>query len=178
MRVLILLIISFLVLTNHVQAQAAKATDTFPGVGSIEQWQASKPEYIAGLASMKVKQYQRAIEHFDAALALYSFDYKYYYHLGRALEAGGGKMEDAETAYRKALSLRSSDWKAWHRLSSVLYVQKKYSEARDALGSALQLDVPAKERVKLETELKTITSMMNGGRDLDVQPLSDIDESD
>lgn len=184
MRVRILPIIALLSLTINIQmpveaqTQVVVVKDTFPGVGSIEQWQSSKPEYQAAMADMKVKQYQRAIEHFNAAIALYPYDHKYFYHLGRAIEASGGKMEDAEANYRKALSLKSSDWKSWHRLSSVLYVQKKYSEARDALGSALQLDVPANERLKLETELKTVTSMMSGGRSLDVQPLSDIDESD
>lgn len=150
----------------------------FPGVGTVEAWQSSQPEYEAGLYNFKIKQYQKAIEHFNAAIALYPFDHRYFYQLGRSIEFSGGKLEDAEAAYRKALSLRSSDWKSWHRLSSVLYVQKKYSEARDALGSALQLDVPPNDRAHLENQLKTITSMMSGGRDLDVQPLSDIDESD
>lgn len=178
MRIAILLIFALMTITMDVSAQETQGKEGFPGVGSIEQWQSSKPEFQAGLADMKTKQYQRAIEHFNAAIALYPYEHKYFFHLGRAIEASGGKLEDAEAAYRKALSLKSDDWKAWHRLSSVLYVQKKYSEARDAVGSALQLDVPPKDKLKLETELKTITSMMNGGRDLDVQPLSDIDESD
>jgi|GEM_PF-5205117 len=178
MRIALLLIIALLTITINVSAQGNHNTGSFPGLGSIEQWQSSKPEFDAGIALMKTKQYQQAIEHFNAAITLYPYDHKYFFHLGRAIEASGGKMEDAEAAYRKALSLRSSDWKAWHRLSSVLYVQKKYSEARDALGSALQLDVPPNEKRKLETELKTITSMMNGGRELNIQPLSDIDESD
>ncbi len=176
MRIAILLIIALITMSLSVSAQEIQAR--FPGVGSIEQWQSSQPEFIVGMANMKAKQYQKAIEHLNAAIALYHYEHKYYFHLGRAIEASGGKLEDAEAAYRHALSLKSSDWKAWHRLSSVLYVQRKYSEARDAVGSAIQLDVPPKDRLKLETELKTITSMMNGGRDLDVQPLSDIDESD
>ncbi len=178
MRIAMLLIIALMTVTIGVSAQEIQGKEGFPGVGSIEQWQSSRPEFQAGMADIKAKQYQRAIEHFNAAITLYSYEHKYYFHLGRAIEASGGKLEDAEAAYRHALSLKSSDWRAWHRLSSVLYVQRKYSESRDALGSALQLDVPTKDRLKLETELKTITSMMNGGRDLDMQPLSDVDESD
>ncbi len=133
-------------------------TKGFPGTGDINAWESSKPLYRGGLRCLRNGQWNEAIEKFRAALALYPYEYKSYIGIGKATEEMGGNILDAENSYRQALKLKSDSWQAWELLANVLYMEKKYDEARQALANADQLPVPAANRDELKKLLFDIES--------------------
>jgi tetratricopeptide (TPR) repeat protein len=139
-------------------AYAGELENEFPGIGSIEAWKSSRPEFANGLAFMRSKQWDQAIARFRAALALYPSDYRCYLEIGRAIEEKGGSVDDAEDAYRSALRLNSQSWRAWKRLANILFIKKKYGDAREAVSNAIQLNPPPRERAELEGMIQSINS--------------------
>jgi tetratricopeptide (TPR) repeat protein len=130
---------------NHKQSKK-NGMYNFPGVGSFEAWESSMVELRAGQNFMKKQLWDQAIDHFKAAVTLYEFNPECYIEIGRAMEHKQADPQEIESYYRKALKIDSSNWRAWHFLANVLYEEKKYSEAREAIGNALQLQVPAGPR--------------------------------
>lgn len=134
------------------EGEAAK----FPGVGSIDAWNTSRPETRAGFRCMREKQWDEAIRHFRATLDLYEYQPRVWLQMGRALEERGGDVSEVEKCYRKSLKLDPESWHAWKCLANVLYVQKRYDESRAALASALQLKVPPKQLGELQEMVKRV----------------------
>ncbi len=122
----------------------------FPGVGSIDSWKTSVPEFRVGMEKMRAHRWDEAIEHFRASIALYEYQPRAWLEIGKATEAKGGLVEDAEKSYRQCLKLDNQSWAGWKNLGNVLYMQKRYPEAREAVSSALQLRPPAKATQQLE----------------------------
>lgn len=138
----------------------------FPGVGSIEKWKASVPEYRAGMAQMKKRHWNEAIDHFKASLALYEYQTNAWFEIGKATEAKNGLSSEAEKAYRNCLKLDTRNWKGWRGLSNVLYMQKRYDEAREAVTSGLELDPPPTGK----EQMRKIVEMINSAeREADTQ---------
>lgn len=143
--------------------EAERTQNKFPGTGSFEAWKTSVPEYQAGLRSMRNKRWDDAIGHFKASLALYEFQPKCWLEIGRAMEARDGDPHEAENAYRQALKLDSSNWRAWKRLGNVLLVQKKYSAAREAVSNAIALNPPQQARNELDKMIQAIEAGEKSG---------------
>lgn len=141
----------------------------FPGVGSYESWKASEPEIQAGTAMMKDHKWDEAIAHFRAALALYEFQPHAWLEIGKAIEKKDGNIQEAETAYRQSLKLNSQSWQAWHRLANILYIQKRYAEAREAVSNALNLNPPAEARTNMG---KLVVMIDSGQRDANTTELN------
>lgn len=137
-------------------------TSKFPGVGSIDSWKTSVPEYRAGMAKMKAHSWDEAIAHFRASIALYEYQPKAFYEIGRAIERKGGLVADAEKSYRKSVKLDNQFWQGWKALSNVLYEQKRYDEAREAVGNALNLDPPRQAKMQMD---KMVQMMDAASRD-------------
>lgn len=135
-----------------VEAKPAKKgpADEFPGVGSIEAWRGSRVDWRAGMESMKAHKWDDAVLHFKASLAMYSYQPKAWIEIGRANEERDGNVEEAEKAYREAIKIDTNSWQAWKRLANVLLMQKKYTEARQAAASAVQLNPPPEARKQLD----------------------------
>jgi tetratricopeptide (TPR) repeat protein len=134
--------------------------DKYTGIGSQDAYNSAKPEMEKGWECLAQKQWDQAINHFRAAIALYPNLPKTYIGIGRALEGKHASNADIETAYKESLKLDSANWRAWKRLANVLYEQKKYGEARQALGSAISLNVPPKPRAELDNMIKAIDSQL------------------
>lgn len=128
----------------------------FPGMGSIEAWRGSRPDFEAGVRSMKARKWDDAVQHFKASLAMYPYQPKAWIEIGRANEERDGAVEEAEKDYREALKLDTSNWHAWKRLANVLLIQKRYNEAREAASSAIELNPPAQARAELDNMIKAI----------------------
>lgn len=130
----------------------------FPGTGSIDAWKESVPEYRSGLLKMKEHKWDEAIAHFKASIALYEFQPRAWLQIGRATEAKDGLVADAEQAYRRSLKLNSQNWNAWKCLANNLYVQKRFSEAREAAANGVQLSPPPRGRQELDKMIQVIDS--------------------
>ena len=136
----------------------------FPGVGSIDSWKTSVPEFRVGMEKMRAHRWDEAIEHFRASIALYEYQPRAWLEIGKATEAKGGLVEDAEKSYRQCLKLDNQSWAGWKNLGNVLYIQKRYPEAREAVSNALQLRPPAKASQQLE---KMVQMLDSASRDSD-----------
>lgn len=67
-------------------------------------------------------------------------DAKAQYYLGIA-HGGLGQFIQAETAFRRALQLDSSDWKIWNNLAGLLYENlKRHADGIHCIQKALQLN--------------------------------------
>lgn len=130
----------------------------FPGTGSFDAWKTSIPEYQAGLRSMKNSSWDEGIGHFKASLDLYAFQPKCWIEIGRAMEARGSDVTDAENAYREAIKLDSQNWHAWKRLANVLLIQKRYRAAREAAANAVALNPPAPALSEIDKIIQSINS--------------------
>ncbi|MBY0356369.1 MAG: tetratricopeptide repeat protein [Candidatus Obscuribacterales bacterium] len=138
-----------------------EAKADFPGVGSYDSWQSSQPERKAGQALMKEHKWDEAIAHFRASLALYEYQPHVWLAIGRAIEAKSGLIQDAENAYRQSLKLDSQSWSAWKHLANVLYMQKRYAEAREAISNALNLNPPPEARNEMDKIVVRIDSALH-----------------
>lgn len=136
--------------------------NTFPGVGSIDAWRTSLPELRAGNRCMKEKQWDQAIGHYKASLALYEFQPRCWLQMGRALARKDANLADQEKCFRKALKLDQTNWHAWKELANVLYMTKRYGEARESLASAIQLNPPPQGRQELDRMIKDVDSAQRG----------------
>jgi tetratricopeptide (TPR) repeat protein len=130
----------------------------FPGVGSIDSWKTSVPEFRAGMSKMKQHSWDEAIAHFRASIALYEYQPHAWYQIGRAIEAKSGLFSDAEKAFRKSVSLDNQYWQGWKALANNLYVQKRYDEAREAVSNALNLDAPQAAKGQMRKIVEMIDS--------------------
>jgi tetratricopeptide (TPR) repeat protein len=138
----------------------------FPGVGSIDSWKTSVPEFREGMTKMKAHRWDEAIAHFRASIALYEYQPKAFLQIGKAIEAKDGLVADAEKAYRQCVKLDNQSWQGWRALANVLYLQKRYDEARTAVSNALNLNPPAKAR---QTMGKMVQMIDAGQKDSDTQ---------
>ena len=67
-------------------------------------------------------------------------DAKALFYQGVAL-AASGRFVEAETAYRRALELNPTDFKAWNNLAGILFeARKKPAEAVQCMQQALKVD--------------------------------------
>lgn len=157
MRLALALILT-LSLTGTPALSQGKQVDkpTFSGIGRMEDWKASLPEFRAGQNSMRQKSWDDALNHFRASLDLYKYQPKVWIEIGRAIEAKNGNITEAEIAYKNATKLDTSNWHAWKRLANVLLIQKKFREAREAAASALSLNPPPKERAEVDRLIQSI----------------------
>lgn len=146
-------------------SSAQKGEDGFPGMGSIDAWRSSRPEYRQGMQFMKQSKWDQAIARFRAALALYPDDFRCHLEIGRAIEAKGGAADDAEAAYRSALRINSQSWRAWKGLANIYFSEKKYASAREAVDNARQLSPPAKAQEELNSMVKMIDSALKEAGD-------------
>lgn len=138
----------------------------FPGVGSIDSWKTSVPEFRVGMEKMKAHRWDEAIQHFRASIALYEYQPRAFLEIGKATEAKGGLIEDAERSYRQCVKLNNQSWNGWKCLANVLYMQKRYPEAREAVSNALNLNPPAKARQQMDKIVQMIDS---GQRDANTE---------
>lgn len=132
----------------------------FPGVGSIDAWKTSVPEFRSGMEQMKERRWDDAIAHFRASIALYEYQPKAFLEIGKAIEAKGGLVTDAEKAFRQCVKLNNQSWAGWKGLANNLFVQKRYDEAREAVSNALNLNPPPKARQQMDK----MVQMIDGGQ--------------
>lgn len=130
----------------------------FPGVGSIDAWKTSVPEFRAGMEQMKLRKWDDAIAHFRASITLYEYQPKAFLEIGKAIEAKDGLVTDAEKAYRQCVKLNNQSWAGWKGLANNLFVQKRYDEAREAVSNALNLNPPPKARQHMDKLVQMIDS--------------------
>lgn len=136
----------------------AGVPNKFPGMGSFDAWKSSLPELHAGQKCMREKQWDQAIAHFKASLDLYEFQPHCYLQMGRALQRKDANVADQEKCFRKALKLDQTNWHAWKELANVLYITKRYDEARESLASAIQLNPPQQGKEELEKMIRDVDS--------------------
>ncbi|MBY0550760.1 MAG: tetratricopeptide repeat protein [Candidatus Obscuribacterales bacterium] len=134
----------------------------FPGMGSIDAWRSSLPELRAGNRCMKEKQWDEAIAHYKASVDLYEYQPRCWLQMGRALQRKGADVADQEKCFRKALKLDQTNWHSWKELANILYMTKRYGEARESLASAIQLNPPPQGKQELERMIKDVDSAQRG----------------
>jgi Flp pilus assembly protein TadD len=139
----------------------------FPGVGSFDNWKASLPLFQQGQEAMKQHQWDQAIAAFKASLDQYPYQWRAHFLLGRATERKGGRMEDAEAAYRESIKLEQNNWRPWKALANVLYVEKRYGQAREALTDAMELHAPKNAHDSMAKLLEAIDAAQHNA---DTQP--------
>jgi Flp pilus assembly protein TadD len=130
----------------------------FPGVGSYDNWKASLPLFQQGQQAMKQHQWDQAIAAFKASLDQYPYQWHAHFLIGRAIERKGGRKEDAEAAYRQSIKLEQNNWRPWKALANVLYVEKRYGQAREALTDAMELRPPQNVHDNMAKLLEAIDS--------------------
>lgn len=130
----------------------------FPGVGSIDAWKTSVPEFREGMNKMREHSWDDAIAHFRASIALYEYQPHAWLQIGKAIEAKSGLIADAEKAYRHCVRLDNQSWQGWKALANVLYMQKRYDEAREAVSNALDLNAPQNAKVQMRKIVQMIDS--------------------
>lgn len=142
--------------------EATEGRSAFPGVGSFDSWKSSLPEFHAAQKCMKDKQWDQAIAHFKASVDLYEYQPRAWLQVGRALQRKGADVAEQEKCFRKALKLDQTNWHAWKELANVLYITKRYGEARESLASAIQLNPPKEGKLELEKMIRDVDSALRG----------------
>jgi tetratricopeptide (TPR) repeat protein len=143
---------------NQGASAATQGRSAFPGMGSFDAWKSSLPEFRAGQKCMKDKQWDQAIAHFKASVDLYEYQPRAWLQVGRALQRKGADVAEQEKCFRKALKLDQSNWHSWKELANVLFITKRYGEARESLASAIQLNPPPEGKLELEKMIKDVDS--------------------
>lgn len=138
----------------------------FPGVGSFDQWKASVPLFRQGQEAMKQHQWDQAIAAFKASLDQYPYQWRAKFLIGRAIERKGGNVADAEQAYRDSIKLEQNNWRPWKALANVLYIEKRYGQAREALTDAMELRPPKNAHDNMAKLLEAIDSAQHNANTL------------
>jgi tetratricopeptide (TPR) repeat protein len=138
--------------------------DKFSGMGRRDDFQQAMREERAGWRCMLDKRYDQAINKFKQATQIYPNLPAAYMAIGQAIEKTGGANEDAEAAYRMSIKLNTDDYRAWHKLAGVLYNERKYADARKALGKAIMLNPPTRERRLIDRMIVTVEAAEGNGQ--------------
>jgi Tfp pilus assembly protein PilF len=133
------------VVTQNIQLRLKPST-TVPraGVTSVEEADPNIParareEYQKGMKDAGDNKPEKAVKHFQEAIAAHPQFYSAYV----ALAEQCGKInrdEEAGDAYRKALELKPDHAQAYVGLGVMLVKQKKYDEALQPLRRSLEID--------------------------------------
>ncbi len=144
----------------------------FPGIGDRGQYAEALPHYNLGNRYLSKEWYEKAVEKYNDAIAIYPFDADVYTNLAIALRKLG-RTAEAEGACRKALELKPDDWMAWSNLANLLMIQDRYPEAYHYFKGALKCNLPSEERAAIQSNIEGMTKIMKAkGLALDGSSLS------
>lgn len=147
---------------RNTASQENRLDQNFPGIGSIDDYRSAVPVMQDGMEKLNFKDPEQAKLLFNKALSIYPYMSRCYFGLGRCVELSKGKNSEAESLYRKGLSIDSKDWKCWQALGDLLFREKRYEDAEVALRSSLAAGPPAQERRFIEDALTTTISEKEG----------------
>jgi 4-amino-4-deoxy-L-arabinose transferase-like glycosyltransferase len=99
----------------------------------------SQERNMLGIAYSKAGAYDKAIENFEAALALLPDNVSVFGGLAEA-EAKAGRLNDAERTLKKALALYPQFSAFNYNLGLIYYVTRRYREAKPLLYNAIKYD--------------------------------------
>lgn len=94
-----------------------------------------------GAALLEIGAYDRAIEHFEAAVKL-SAEAKYYTALAEA-QIGAGNQKAALTAVRRAQKINKRDARAWFLEGKIFFDDGKYAKAVEPWLESVELEPSA-----------------------------------
>ena len=141
---LAILCLSFVVCVIPSDAQNGK----FPGKGSYQDWQRANQLYNAGNHLSDSNSYKQAIEKYQEAIQIYSYDPDYFENQGLAYKKDG-QLELAIQAYKKSIDLYPGNWTVWKALANPLYRLGRYKEARQATKKSLECNPPADQKAEI-----------------------------
>ncbi len=96
-------------------------------------------DFVIGTAYMKVKDFNKAVEHFKSALEKETNNIGIYNSLGTAYMATSHANEAIE-CYKKALELDNTSPMAYYNIGSALQIQQKHKEACEYFEKAVEID--------------------------------------
>lgn len=138
----------------------AEGGGKFPGKGDYLKWQEANWAFDQGNVYFNSGAYDKAIDRYKAAIAIYPDDHAYFNCLGLAYKKKGD-YTNAQEALQKAIALNSKVWDAWSNLGSVLKRIGKTAEAREAYMKALQLGPPANSKILLQQNIAALGMRLN-----------------
>lgn len=154
--------LGLLVMVLFLLGTCAGAAD-FPGKGERALWTKANDIYNTGLELDKKQSIDLAIAKFREAIHIYPYDGDYYNCLGVDLKKVGNYQE-AEVAYKKAISLNGDNWRYWNNLVNVLFVEKRYEQSRAACSKALMLNPPKLYAERLREKLRFLDERVKSSR--------------
>lgn len=131
--------------------------DDFPGKGDRSAWSDALPYYNLANKYLSHDRIDEAVQNYEEAIYRYEYDPDFYLNYGVALR----KRENysgAETAFKKAIELKSSDWQAWSNLANAYLKQNRLKDTIASFQKAMKC-VPAPPQSEKEAMLKDISDI-------------------
>lgn len=131
------------------------SSSSFPGRGKYEDWKSGAMIANEGRRCLVERDYGKAIEKYQQAISIYSFDNDWYNNLGIALKRCGD-MEGAMRAYETASKLNPGHWGVWSNIGITRFAMGQPKQSIDSFEEALKHNPPEVERSKIETSIQRI----------------------
>lgn len=132
-------ILVFGLIVGAAAAGAAYMLREFPGRGDIFAWSRARLIYQDAKRFEESYQSKKAIEKYNAALALYQQDPVFLIGLGNVYHQLG-KDGDAIVSYQRALEMNPKNAAGWLRLSQVQLADAQVQAAEHSIKKAVELD--------------------------------------
>jgi tetratricopeptide (TPR) repeat protein len=164
MRLIVSLLFSFIVVLGcclffpAVQAENGE----FPGKGSYQKWAAASSLYNEGNSLRHAKDFDKAIEKYRAAIAIYPYDHAFYNNLAMAYQKKGDLKSSVES-FKKAIELDPNNWKCWGGLAEVLRDQGQLRESLSAYKKTIALNPPDGPKGTAIENANAIEKKLKGG---------------
>lgn len=144
-----------LLVSSVVQARG----EGFPGYGDRVKYADSLPHFNLGNRYLARQWWEKAVESYHNAIAIYPYDADVYTNLGIAFR----KMNDlqsAERAYKQATELKKDDWVCWSNLANLYAMSERFKDSLDCFDRALKASPPAEEKEAILKSIDGIKKIM------------------
>ncbi|MBZ0189877.1 MAG: tetratricopeptide repeat protein [Candidatus Obscuribacterales bacterium] len=148
--------ISFLVVLSQAMPAGAEG---FPKIGDRVVYADSLPYYNLGNRYLAKQWWEKAIETYHKAIAIYPYDADVYTNLGIAFRQLKN-FEGAERAYKQATELKADDWICWSNLANLYMLTDRFSESIVCFEKALAAGPPEPDKKAIGENIDGIGKIM------------------
>lgn len=157
-----------------VSSVAPARSEGFPGYGDRVKYADSLPHFNLGNRYLAKEWWEKAVESYHNAIAIYPYDADVYTNLGIAFRKMND-LQNAERAYKQATELKKDDWVCWSNLANLYAMSERFKDSLDCFDHALKASPPAEEKEAILKNIDGIKKIMKakgatGNRKAGVSP--------
>lgn len=134
-------------------------SEGFPGYGDRVKYADSLPHFNLGNRYLAREWWEKAVESYHNAIAIYPYDADVYTNLGIAFRKMND-LQNAERAYKQATELKKDDWVCWSNLANLYAMSERFKDSLDCFDHALKASPPAEEKEAILKNIDGIKKIM------------------